>query len=266
MNNNAQSNGLKIMTFNLRTSTAKDSYTWESRLPAVVRLLEEEWPDMIGTQEGHLHQLEDIRKGLPDYEWIGVGRDAGGLGEHMAIFYNKLRFKPLRHQHFWLSDTPHEHGSRTWGNQYTRMVTWALFEDTVTSRTFYVVNTHYDHQVAEARRLSSEALVRETAGFDSDVPVFVTGDFNCDIGSEPYLTLIENGRFKDAVQDAKERIGYERCTFHNYSGTEQGSSIDWILYRGGVDVSRSEKITFQLDGCYPSDHYPVTVDIAWKKD
>jgi endonuclease/exonuclease/phosphatase family metal-dependent hydrolase len=257
---------IRIMTFNLRTASAKDEYTWDSRYPAVIRLLTNDMPDIIGTQEGHLHQLTDIEAGMPDYSWVGVGRDSGGAGEYMAIFYNIMRFNPIRHRHFWLSDTPEVHGSRTWGNKYTRMVTWVLFEEIASSRQLYVVNTHFDHQVEDARRLSSEALVRELAAFDPDIPVFVTGDFNCGIGSEPYRILTGQGKLKDAVQEAEVRIGYERCTFHNYSGTESGSSIDWILYRGAVEVKRSEKITFQLDGRYPSDHYPVTADAAWKQD
>jgi endonuclease/exonuclease/phosphatase family metal-dependent hydrolase len=256
------SNELAIMTFNLRTATAKDSYTWESRCPAAIRLLTEYKPDIIGTQEGHLNQLTDLLTGLPDYDWIGVGRDTGGLGEYMAIFYNQKRFKPLSHRHFWLSDTPDAEGSKTWGNNCTRMVTWVLFEDTASSVKFYVINTHFDHQVAEARKLSSEAVVRELGTLEPDIPVFLTGDFNCDIGSEPYRILTERGKLKDAVHDAAARVGYERTTFHNYTGRENGSTIDWILYSGNVQVKRSEKITYQLEGRYPSDHYPVMVNAS----
>ena len=46
--------------------------------------------DILGIQEGLLHQIEYIKKTLKLYEFLGVGRDDGGQdGEFCTTFYNK---------------------------------------------------------------------------------------------------------------------------------------------------------------------------------
>jgi endonuclease/exonuclease/phosphatase family metal-dependent hydrolase len=44
-------------------------------------LLEEQAPDVIGTQEGLPGQLEDLASDLPAYGWVGQGREGGSRGE-----------------------------------------------------------------------------------------------------------------------------------------------------------------------------------------
>ena len=36
--------------------------------------------------------------------------------------------------------------------------------------------------------------------------------------------------------------------------------IDWILYRGAVNVLHYEEIDYNVDGVYPSDHNPIYVE------
>ncbi|CAG7618477.1 endonuclease/exonuclease/phosphatase family protein [Paenibacillus allorhizosphaerae] len=257
-------NPVRVMTFNLRTAAAKDTHPWEKRWAVAKALVNKEKPDIIGTQEGLHNQLTDLEVGLPDYKWIGAGRDGGNQGEFMAIFYNKTRFKPLKQNHFWLSDTPDVPGSKSWGNNYVRMVTWVLFEDLTNQSKFYAVNTHLDHQSETARQRSAELIVKTMETFEPNVPVFLTGDFNAPVGSAPYKYFTVNGKMKDAVLEASERVNHATGTFHNYKGGGT-DTIDWILYRGDVSVKRSEKVTFQLNGEYPSDHYPVMTDIVLNK-
>ena len=42
-------------------------------------------------------------------------------------------------------------------------------------------------------------------------------------------------------------------------------SYDWILCKG-VTVLKSERIDYELDGVYPSDHYPVLATCAFDED
>ena len=69
----------------------------------------------------------------------------------MAVFYRTARLEPLAFDHFWLSDTPEVIGSKNWGPSLARMVTWVKFRDRQTQRQFIFINTHFDHQVQEAR-------------------------------------------------------------------------------------------------------------------
>ena len=87
--------GLKVMTFNLRYASPTGANSWPVRRPIMVELLKTHLPDLVGTQEGLYGQLKDLASDLPQYEWIGLGRDGGSRGEFMAVFYRRDRFEPM---------------------------------------------------------------------------------------------------------------------------------------------------------------------------
>jgi endonuclease/exonuclease/phosphatase family metal-dependent hydrolase len=255
---------ISVMTFNLRYASDRPPNSWPERRPVVRDCLREIRPDIIGTQEGLYPQLRDIEKDLPEYAWIGTGRDGGSRGEFMAVFYKKERFEPLEFDHFWLSDTPDVIGSATWGHSNRRMVTWVRFLDRNTQQEFYLLNTHFDHQVQPAREKSAQ-LVRERAdALSLPLPVLLIGDFNAKAGANrTYDILVKEGGFKDTWDTAKEKRGKTVATFHNFRGpVERDDRIDWILSRGPVETLATEISTCSRDGQYPSDHFPVT---AWIK-
>lgn len=254
---------LTVMTFNLRYA-ARDAHPWERRLPLVVELWRQARPDVVGTQEGLYGQLRDLERELPDYRWIGLGREGGSHGEFMAIFFRPDALEPLEYDHFWLSETPDRIGSQSWGSACPRMVTWVRFRHVASGRELVVVNTHLDH-VSERARVESAALILErTAAFDGHVPFdagvphVLLGDFNAAAGeSEPYRRLVERGGFRDAWVLADHR-GPEVGTFHGYAGPREGGPrIDWILVRKRFRVREARILTFGRDGEWPSDHFPV---------
>ncbi|CAG7637589.1 endonuclease/exonuclease/phosphatase family protein [Paenibacillus allorhizosphaerae] len=260
---------MRVMTFNLRYAAADDQ-PWEKRRPVMKELLLNEQPDVIGTQEGLLQQIADLETNLPAYGQIGVGREGGNIGEHMAVFYKKERVKPLEHNHFWLSDTPHVIASASWGNKIPRMVTWVRFQDLQTQKTFYFVNTHLDHESPGSREKSAQLLLDTFQTFDPEIPVILTGDFNSWTDSTVYkkLTGAGAGNLTDAFLDAKQRANDTLGTLHGYkdpTGGRPTHRIDWILYRGKINVIRGEINTFSKEGQYPSDHFPVAVDIVLQK-
>lgn len=259
----AGAQALDVMTFNLRYAHPPPN-AWAERRPVVRTLLEREAPDIVGTQEGVHTQLTDIETDLPAYAWIGVGRDGGNRGEYMAIFYRRARFDPVEHDHFWLSDTPEVAGSRSWGNRFARMVTWARFRDRRTQCEFYVVNTHFDHEVQAAREQSADLLLERVGGFDQSLPVLLLGDFNVAAGANPvYDRLTGAGAFVDtwhALDKAEPPFG----TFHDFKGEDgaRGAArIDWILTRDDVRAHSTSIVTLAQGGQYPSDHFPVTARI-----
>ena len=98
--------------------------------------------------------------------------------------------------------------------------------------------------------------------WNSSVPVLLLGDFNALAEqSEVYQTLVGPQRLVDTWLTAKER-GPLYDTFHGYRGLlRTGRRIDWILARGSVQVESSRVITFQQQGQFPSDHFPVVADV-----
>lgn len=253
---------LCVMTFNLRYASAQTPNAWPERRPVMRDGIRQIAPDLIGTQEGLYPQLKDLAADLPEYDWIGLGREGGSHSEFMAVFYRRARFEPLEYDHFWLSDTPAVIGSSTWGNSNRRMVTWVLFRDRQTGRQFYFWNTHLDHEIELARQKSAALILQRIQALKKNFPLLLTGDFNCaDGGSKAWETLVKQGGLTDTWTAARERVHEKLNSFHGYQQPkEAGERIDWILARGGVDVAKVMVDDFSEHGQFPSDHFPV---VAW---
>ena len=81
---------LTVMSFNLRTGLAFDGdNAWKYREPIVLNVLAEHAPDLFGTQEGLIFQLMAIEDNLPEYDWLGIGRNGTEFEEFCAIFYKR---------------------------------------------------------------------------------------------------------------------------------------------------------------------------------
>src|SRR5687767_5364587 len=171
-----------VMTFNLRYASDRPPNAWPQRRPVMKECITSVKPDLIGTQEGLYGQLKDLTADLPEYTWIGLGRDGGSKGEFMAVFYRPERFDPLEFDHFWLSDTPAVIGSSTWGHSNRRMVTWVKFRDRTSGQTFYFLNTHLDHQIQPARGKAAELIRQRVKELNTTLPVLLVGDFNARAG------------------------------------------------------------------------------------
>ena len=93
-----QPHPLQIMTFNVRLNLVSDGdNAWPNRKEMAASMIRFYEPDIFGVQEALEDQVTDLSESLPQYAWIGVGRDDGKqAGEYMAIFYLKHRFKVLK--------------------------------------------------------------------------------------------------------------------------------------------------------------------------
>lgn len=255
---------LKIMSFNLRYGTAKDGENaWPKRCDIVVDTIRAQAPDLIGSQECLDFQAEYIVEKLPEYAWFGVSRKQSMKDEMAAVFYRKSLLVPIEAETFWLSETPEVVESKSWDSSLPRTATRIRFYHRESRGFFTFFNTHLDHMGVEARKKGAELIVSRAAALPADMPVIVTGDFNCFGGnSVPWQTFVDGG-FQDAWQLAKERSGPD-VTFHDFSGKPgvgADGRIDWIMIRGAAEVAVCETLTTNKDGRYPSDHFPVRAQI-----
>jgi endonuclease/exonuclease/phosphatase family metal-dependent hydrolase len=256
---------LRVMTYNLRYASAQPPDAWPDRRPQMRALITREAPDVFGTQEGLYLQLRDLASDLPAYDWIGLGRAGGSADEFTAVFFRRDRLEPLAFDHFWLSDTPNVVGSITWGHTFRRMVTWVRFRDRTTGRVFEFWNTHFDHQVEEARQKSAALLRDRIAQTDPALPLLLVGDFNCVAGrSRAYEILTQEAGLTDTWVAAARRTNEDLNSFNDFKPSRhEGERIDWILARRPAGVAQAAVVSYDEHVQYPSDHFPVTATVRF---
>lgn len=256
---------LRVMTFNVRYPSPDDGINvWPKRRDLMVKVIREEHPDILGTQELFTSQGDYLASHLQHYKWFGLGRNGNNKeaddNEHMGVFYNTERLRIIQRGNFWLSDTPNVPGSNTWGQPFPRMVTWAEFQDKASGQRFYYFDTHLPYQAKseELRNRGARIILKHIAKVPASLPVILSGDFNStpDKPTHAILTKV----LKDARTTAPVHDGPAK-TFHNFTG-QPTTRIDYIFYRG-LQVKDVRTVTTHQSKVYPSDHFPVVADFSW---
>lgn len=246
---------MNVATFNIRVSgplkpgqarPKRGDYSkfngWDDRKDHLCNMIKFEAFDVFGVQEARYPQISDMLERMPEYAYIGVGRDDGEQkGEHCAIFYLKKKFKVLDQGNFWLSETP-DVPSYGWGAKYRRVCTWGLFQNKKTKELFYLINTHVNwgkSSVMSANMLVD--FVKEKCTKTDNV--IIMADFNATQDSDLYKIITSNG-FEDTYESSKYRFAP--------TGTGQGfrinyfteRRIDHIFVKSGIKSSRYGVLTY----------------------
>lgn len=266
-----QARKFRVMTFNIRLENSGDGINnWDNRKADDVAFIKKAHPDVFGLQEPRPVQMEYLKKELPEYDFIGVGRDDGttgpNAGEYSPVCYLKDRYKLIKSGYFWLSETP-EKPSFGWGAACRRICSWAFLQDKKTGNTFIFANTHLDHVSKEARKNGALLIKERLSRIANDSPMMITGDFNVTDKSEAYATM--TGRMfplNDAYKVAKKRTG-QKGSFQNFGKIpdEESSKIDFIFVSPQLKVKKAHIYNATLgNGRYLSDHNPHWADIDGK--
>ena len=257
----------RIGTYNLRMDNAGDSGNlWKDRSKYLCDLIRYHQMDIVGTQEGFKHQLDDILVQLPYLTYTGRGRDDGKeAGEHSAIFYSKEKFSMINNGDFWLREDPAVPGKGWDATCCNRICSWVKLRDNnKKKRSFYIFNVHYDHQGVIARRESSKLILQKIKEIAGNSPVILTGDFNGSRASEAY-NLIEQSTF---LRDSHNEISfpYENNTsFNGFGKALKGNDIiDHIFITKQFKALSWAVLTDTYFGKFPSDHFPIMTVIKWE--
>jgi endonuclease/exonuclease/phosphatase family metal-dependent hydrolase len=256
---------LKVGTYNLRMDTPLDSANaWSYRKEAVKALIRYHDFDLVGTQEGYIHQLHDVCE-LTEYTYSGVGRDDGeDAGEHSAILYKKDKFTIVDSGNFWLSETPDTPGKGWDATCCNRICSWAKFKERSSGAEFYIFNVHFDHQGVTARRESAKLMIQKIGDIARDAPVIATGDFNSTPETEQIQAL---STFLHDSRNVTEQPPYGPVgTFNSrFSNPIRNHRIDYIFVNDALRVHKYAVLTdFREFPYYPSDHQPVAVELSFK--
>ncbi|MGF1725294.1 endonuclease/exonuclease/phosphatase family protein [Photobacterium nomapromontoriensis] len=267
-----------VMSFNIRNS--KDSIvgseydgknTWDNRKTIVTEIFDEQDIDIAGLQEAFSDQIIYLARELPDYGWVGVGRDDGNAsGEAVPIFYRNDKYIKLGGGTFWLSETPEVVASVGWDAELTRITSWVRLEEKDTGKRVLVFNAHFDHIGKVARQQSAKLLsekAKEIIGTGNDA-VIVLGDLNFerkDTASYQAITDL----FNDARDITKKPFigvnGVEgkTYTYHGYDNAPT-EDIDYIFVNDKLNVNSFEYLNVIKKGIYASDHLTVLSNVSYK--
>ncbi|MDR2811003.1 MAG: endonuclease/exonuclease/phosphatase family protein [Tannerellaceae bacterium] len=252
---------LRIATYNLRMDTPADSLNaWSYRKENVKALIRHHHFDIVGTQEGFRHQLDNLAE-LPEYTAIGAGRDDGlSAGEHSAILYRTDKFLVVDSGNFWLSETPDVPGKGWDATCCNRICSWVKFCHRESGAEFYVFNVHFDHQGVVARRESGKLMIRKIQEIAGQAPVICTGDFNSHPGTEQIQTL--SAFLHDArTVTATSPYGPEGTFNGRFTNPVHPERIDYIFLSNHFQVDSYAVLTDNNGLYYPSDHLPVAADV-----
>jgi len=255
----------RLMTYNLRVAADRDEEpSWAQRRDAVASMIRFHNPDVVGVQEALPGMLADLDNRLAGFDWIGTARD-NGTDEHCALFYDADRLTPPRHNTIWLSETPTEPGSKSWGAAYPRVATWLTLPRPDEAPSLFVFNTHFDHESAVARRESARVLRNQIDQIAGDAPVALVGDLNAAPNSAPYRRLTKNSGdppLRDALHETTLPHHGPVETFNGFdTAVQPNGRIDYIFVRGPLAVRRHGTLTDRWNGHFPSDHCPVLAEL-----
>ncbi|WP_194774628.1 endonuclease/exonuclease/phosphatase family protein [Pararhodonellum marinum] len=253
-----------VATYNIRfDNPGDDGNLWKDRSSHLINLIRFHQIGLFGTQEGLSHQLKDMEEAL-GFPYIGVGRDQGGEeGEFSAIFYDPEQFTLLEEGNFWLSETP-EKPSKGWDAALNRICTWGKFQKG--EAMFYVFNVHFDHVGQQAREESSKLIVRKINELNIErVPTILMGDFNVEDDNPAYAAVMDSKWLIDTKNKSKIPPYGPSGTFNAFDWEMMPDRrIDYVFVSPEFEVKRYGVLSDHYGKKYPSDHFPVLVDLEIK--
>jgi endonuclease/exonuclease/phosphatase family metal-dependent hydrolase len=273
---------IKVMTFNLRTSSINDgSNNWVNanqipdRRAVALMAITNRMPDIVGLQEGRDDQLNYLAANMPaSYAWQRQHPSGGHGGDENAAFaYNTNALQLIDCGVFSLGTKP---GGGYWNNksgtpfdpwsffpeveyQFPRLASWGWFKWMATGQEFLCYTTHFDvfnatydgqSQVKSAAMMVDDARQRNNP-VPVSLPAICGGDFNSSQNNRAWQLFTGaysyngiTGDFTDSWWQA-HGTWINSGTFHGFNGgvISGDSRIDWVLHRGGFVALSCEIVT-----------------------
>lgn len=267
---------LRIMSFNLRYNLEENEGV--ARVDALVTEINAYAPDVLGVQEDTPEWSDYLDSKLKGYTaHRGDVSMLKPVDERVALFYRTEKFCKLDEGSKWLSNTP-DVRSRFLESGTKRKMNYVVLERKSDGARFCYANTHLEnggvetpiYQERETARIKQIkvllGILNEIGKAYHAIPVIITGDFNVTASSSVYSTVLEHG-FWDARLAADETT--DHWTFnHGYADHSRFGEPAAILDFCFVTQNRFRVLKYQVPteqylGMYPSDHFPIVVDVLF---
>lgn len=270
---------LTAATFNIRFITDKDTdeRSWEFRRTGVVQLIKDYSFDIVGFQESRPEQRAYMIGNLPEYTFFETA-------EEPCLAWKTDKFVELDKGYFYLSATPDTPSNPYPGWVSTdpgrrRVCQWIKLENRETGEKVLFLNTHLEvtssgtsiseEEALEIRTRSAELICSRIAALNTGgYPVILGGDMN-----GPTTEATHTDYFKVQLTDSYYRsadLGVKEgpvATYNAYSYEDEQRSkwyhrIDYLYFKGGLDVVKYKVIDDKYNEYFPSDHWPLMVRFA----
>ena len=245
-----------IGTFNMRMATPFDGKNaFSKRKKSIFQKIRTEKPVVLGLQEITDRMLADLIEALPEYAFVGAGREEDYSGEHCTIAFLKEEIELHALNTFWLSPTPFIPGSRYLEqSECPRICTFGRFYHHKSKRLFHFYNSHLDHLEKNARKEGlkqvCKSLIEEKSNWP--IPFVLVGDFNFTPKDSEYQIL---KTLPFPFISLTENLPY---TYQGFGNTQKYTTIDYIItdfIKKPVPLHFWEK---GENGQYLSDHIGIT--------
>lgn len=251
--------------FDLYDEVTEEVYRWPARLPRLVELLEEMEPDVLCVQELYTNQYHDLMPFIEDrFSFYSI---EGEHEELNGIFYRKDRFEVL--------------GKKIWFmGPSEKTLTMVHLKDIKTEKELAVFNTHLSFGKIDARDFQARFIARTLESYIEQMPVIFAGDLNTfsqrlDLKDLPFYDgdYIQRLLSEKSMRNAREvsLLGHlgPIGTFSNngitgvpFQGTgTPGIFLDHIFVSKDILVLLHAVQPGTVSGYYPSDHFPVLIDL-----
>ena len=257
---------LRVMTFNLRFENEFDGENhWRNRRDFLVRMILKYRPHVLGTQEGKPSMLSFLQENLSGYRISAESRHWDDHCQYPTLYYVDDSFALVEDGEFWLSETPEVHMSKSWDTAFPRMISFALLKMRHSGQHIWVSVTHLDH-ISEQARIEGAKMIRAWAT-ERGAPTVLLGDFNDLPGSEVHRTLNKPiGPFVDSWQELNRPEDQQSYTQHGFTGVPTKGRIDWVLTTSEFRILDVSIVCDHEAGRYPSDHFPLWVDLELQEE
>ena len=243
---------LFVTSSNIRYAEPNDEpQSWGNRRDFLAERLLEFEPDLLATQEGRKWQIDEITERLSGLTRIDGHREWMPALMYPCLFYNEKKLTLRESGDIWLSESPSQIGSRSFGSEFPRLCTWATFDEGL-----FAVNVHLDNEHADTRLHQIRVLLQQIRELEQPTrSALLMGDFN-EAPDGPVRAVI-NKEWPE-LADPWLALGLAEDSSHHCFGEsmDYGSRVDWILagpslvsQKVFLDKARSQ------NGIYPSDHY-----------
>lgn len=253
--------GLRIGTFNCRVSNMDEGdNSWNNRKTRLLSSIKNNDYDILGVQECDGDVQSYLNANLSGYTFKFFDPYQGTNKAH-GLIYKTSDYELTDWNTFWLSDegaksTIVADNDETADAFYTRGGCYAILTHKSTEAKVFVMVTH--GCLGDKKYETVYETVEKEQNPDG-YPSFFIGDMNASPSNAASVTYREY--WFDAYQRAADVTG-PAGTFNGFNVSKDPTQrVDYIYYRGEVDVDAYVCDNTKYDGFYPSDHCPVYADV-----